>query len=480
LQLSVFETKPYESDLDLFWETSSCGLVEEINWAILKEQATEENPTTLYDIKSVNYNETEDCIDFREDLVEGSIIDTLKGVGGSGNYTYQKISITDDLGNNVNTVADVDATGKIVLMNRYVYISSSVANLSSQSFHLKVMVTDNNTNYSITKTILVKLKNQYPYSLSNTPAFDMGNIINLASNVSSQSNAWLRVLGYNGTSKNPRTEKIKNVISTDSSNLLRIYRFPAEIPAPAIPEYTLTPNNNVNFISTITLQSLPANEVKLLRIESTVTDGGGNIGYLKEPDYFCATSFVRVVNSLNDFRPYNLFTIEKPQLIRESDNYKPNVGDFYTDTTYTDSSNLTILTAGSQVADYGLGYGENTKAHYTNYCQSFRWYIKQDSLTLEEVFLNPSVPIGIDPGTVVGTLVTSVPLYGNTTSTRNTVVGSLTASAGNTLRDLSTPSNIFCWMGLSPGGPPFYSYKIIAEWNDTGMVKCHYVRRVSP
>ena len=469
MQLSVFETKPVRSELDIFWETSTCGLVEELNYAV-SQSYVGEGSIGITDIVCDTYNHNLDSNVFPEDCIEEDIIGRLSVVGGTGPFEFYKLDAFNDNNTTLNIV--VDLAGVVQTFTRFTYKSFSV-DQATQNFTLKVKVVDTATQEIFYKDLRFSVQNRTPYSIMQNPGYAVNFRVDLGLSVQNQtywSNTNARIIGKNGSSIN----SLYGLSAIEAQNTPVITRYPDTVSTPPQPEFVISSIINGSGIANggyLALDNIPSQDTELIRIETNVSDALGGINSLNANDLpFCATHFVRCMKS-GRYGHYNLLTIEKPILVREFDPWTPNIGDNGFDHIYGDNVNTTMIEAGSVVADYNLGFGSRTANMYSNHCMSFRWYRRQVFHSIDD-FADPSAPIGI-LGTPEGTLISSYPLKGNGSLNYNTTIGYLTPDTGNTLYNLGTYCHVLAHDGYSDSG---YRYKMITEWSATDMVKMHYVR----
>ena len=183
LHLSVFETKPIESLLDIFWETSTVGLVEELNENILNysDDGPGNNPNLPGELTIVNENN--DPIDyFYESWAAGTIICRLSAeANGYPITSYELLRVYNQLpGNN-----QIERTGAFVINNpgtsyatitlnpgsgdNNYYFENDLLVATSGNFpgHFKNVFTFvikvNTSAGSVERSFVMNLKNSYPY-----------------------------------------------------------------------------------------------------------------------------------------------------------------------------------------------------------------------------------------------------------------------------------------------------------------------------
>jgi len=161
--LTVFETKPIESKLDIFYETTTCGLLKDIN-----EQVSEVTnaPTNLH-FNSTN-NKTED---FEENNASSTII------GGSGNtldctktdgantVTYSLNSVSNGAGeSNLNSKFQVLSNGQVRTAGDFARRNS----VALDKYNLEIRFDESNAGVA-TDTVVIEVLNSDPTITAITP-----------------------------------------------------------------------------------------------------------------------------------------------------------------------------------------------------------------------------------------------------------------------------------------------------------------------
>jgi hypothetical protein len=181
VHLNVFETRPIESLLDIFWETSSIGLVEDLNFDINNFVVEEEDPNTPGQILPENILDNDDNIvdKFYESYVAGTIICTFNAEeNGSTIANYQLNRVYHNL---ISGTIDESPTDKFQLINvpgtpnkaqiKITYPSYHENNGATPStlgayynkFYFEIKVTTI-SGASALRTFVMYLKNSNPYT----------------------------------------------------------------------------------------------------------------------------------------------------------------------------------------------------------------------------------------------------------------------------------------------------------------------------
>ena len=87
--LAIYETKPVESELDIFWETSTSGLVSELNYLILNEDNT---IGTQLSGTNITFREGDD---FNVPISSTFFVENDQGISLQLQYTIEMISVVD-------------------------------------------------------------------------------------------------------------------------------------------------------------------------------------------------------------------------------------------------------------------------------------------------------------------------------------------------------------------------------------------------
>ena len=111
--LSVAETKPFESNLDIYYETSTTGLISELNEAV---RANQGSPVQDFDTFTYVHREWQDPSgtgnttgDNNSRYVTDEFLPTNQGVGDINNSALFSFSVQDGLGNNRTNDFSVEA-----------------------------------------------------------------------------------------------------------------------------------------------------------------------------------------------------------------------------------------------------------------------------------------------------------------------------------------------------------------------------------
>jgi hypothetical protein len=203
LHLGVFETKPIESLLDVFWETSTVGLVEELNESILlySDEGEEGNPNLPGELTIVDEND--EPIDyFYESWAEGKIICRVQALeNGYPITSYELLRVYNQLPGPTN---QIDRTGAFTIDNpgtgyatialqpgpgddNY-YFENALLNPVGGNFpgHFRNVFTFvikvNTDAGSVERSFIMNLKNSYPYMsyyISSNSTWPSGLFFNL-------------------------------------------------------------------------------------------------------------------------------------------------------------------------------------------------------------------------------------------------------------------------------------------------------------
>jgi len=146
--LTVYETKPAVSSLDIYWETSTSGLVEDINYLLADEQENGETPPSLFFFS--NLEESTTINSFPESTISNTFVNDLKIKYQLGNFTLTNIEI-DSIKNGSNTVITNPLTYFEIVLNSGNYrirltraYRYSGLNLPNQTFKFALKVTTQN------------------------------------------------------------------------------------------------------------------------------------------------------------------------------------------------------------------------------------------------------------------------------------------------------------------------------------------------
>jgi len=250
--LSVFETEPFESQLDIYYETSTGGLVKDLN-----EQMSEVTGTP----SNIQFTSTSSTTeDFPENSNSGTTIGQLTATAsGGGALTYQLLSAQTQGGTDVSAKFAVSSSGLVTTAGEFARQQS----YNEDQNKLNVRVAESGAN-SATAILTVWVLNSAP-TITST--------YNTSSNVPTVSiSAVSGVQVFNGTAENGAA-----LSSGDTTGLT----FSVNLPGTAYDNYfavasssagnwevTTTSNFNGSTFSSVTL---PANRT----ITVTVTDAEG-------------------------------------------------------------------------------------------------------------------------------------------------------------------------------------------------------------
>jgi hypothetical protein len=182
VHLSVFETKPVESLLDIFWETSTIGLVEELNENILNnsDEGPGGNPNLPGELTIVNEN-NEPIDYFYESWAAGKVICRVQALeNGDPITSYELLQVYNELSNGI-----IDRTGAFLINNpggsfatitlnpgsgdNNYYFENSNLSASNGNFpgafrnRFTFVIKVNTSTGSVERSFDMNLKNSYPY-----------------------------------------------------------------------------------------------------------------------------------------------------------------------------------------------------------------------------------------------------------------------------------------------------------------------------
>tara|TARA_Y100001937_G_scaffold128768_1_gene207775 strand:- start:8649 stop:11924 length:3276 start_codon:yes stop_codon:yes gene_type:complete len=209
-KLTVFETEPVESVLDIYFETSTSGRIDHLNSAIADTLAADPASITLTLSNSVVNS-------FAESVVSGTKVADIKCFNTSGTQisseSYSIISITD--GNSTNrpgafTVDNTQTPRELKTGENFEFTNSNTDN-----YIIKIEVTD-----SSGKTLEVDKS----FSVTNSnPTINVGSTVNIPQSTSSGTNI-RTITATNGSAKtSANTNNLTfSIISGNTSNLFTI------------------------------------------------------------------------------------------------------------------------------------------------------------------------------------------------------------------------------------------------------------------
>ena len=179
--LSVFETEPFESVLDIYYETTTGGLVKDLN-EIMK--AAGQGPANIgWDTDSDGLSEST-SINMNENTAINGTIGTLgasayndtdndgnPALGGS--LAWDEISLTDSLGNIVSEKVAVASNGTVTATQGFAF-----KNNSEDTYTLRVRAIHNSTSESVAN-VTINVVNSAPTisnfaSTAQVPSNDSG------------------------------------------------------------------------------------------------------------------------------------------------------------------------------------------------------------------------------------------------------------------------------------------------------------------
>lgn len=239
--LSIFETKPTTSRLDIFWESTTSGLLEDLNTAI------QQDTNGAFGIVNFNYDH-EESFGIGVDITGDFSFTDVQGAVITPNSTPVLTSVYDDLDpidnrNDEFTLVEVSPGIYKLQTNAYFYYGINAAQLESYTFTFTVETLDNNNNPVFsTPSITGSLTNNPPV-INNSNA----NVINVARG---QANI-LTIDAVNGS----------NVLGGNSTNDL---------------QFALTSNDlNIFYISGLQVLNSDNTAVGIYEFTLQATDAGG-------------------------------------------------------------------------------------------------------------------------------------------------------------------------------------------------------------
>lgn len=147
-KLAVFETKPVDSKLDIYWETSTVGLISELNEAIL------EGSGGASFIQGWNFNLAEDAAN-NSTVVSSFSFTDLSGapVFPTSTPLMEVRNLSNDLRTSKFIIEPASTPGSYrIKTNGYFYYGPNASQLESYRFYFTITAGSNNTVTNITKT----------------------------------------------------------------------------------------------------------------------------------------------------------------------------------------------------------------------------------------------------------------------------------------------------------------------------------------
>jgi hypothetical protein len=170
-RLSVYETQPEFSNIDIFWETSSAGLISDLNTAIAVTTTT---PTGLKSSTGVGVDV---IFDFNENDASGSYItDTIKAINGTPAFITSNISMA--LVNVYNSGHDISnqftlenqGLGGYRIKTTTEFVADANPNANSYAFNIEVSQTVSGNTYVYPFYLKAGISNTVPTITPVAPA----------------------------------------------------------------------------------------------------------------------------------------------------------------------------------------------------------------------------------------------------------------------------------------------------------------------
>ena len=289
--LSIFETKPLESKLDIYWETSSAGKISDLNANIIANDTT--TPYGFRDASGtlgITWNLPESAA-LNTDLTEATGIYATDYAGNSltgSNITMTLLSVTDALNNNVTGDFSLTAVGslgayKIRNLSYFYYASNSAA---KDFYTFTIRVKAPSATFSTDGTFVTKdlTLGAAPGAGFTSPLFGLSNVVptivplNLGPN-----SAWPGSSGCGNTLNVTGVSTAENLLvlsfdgrnGTNNSNTANLrtdltYTL-SGIDANALPYYDLVQTEGIAYLNINAGAESFGNQTALV----TATDGGG-------------------------------------------------------------------------------------------------------------------------------------------------------------------------------------------------------------
>jgi hypothetical protein len=184
-RLAVYETEPVFSNLDIYWETSSAGLISDLNTAIA---GTTSYPRSLQSSTGVAV----DVVwSFNENDASGSYItDTIKAVNGTPAFISSNISmaLTSVYRGESNIVdqftLENQGSGGYRIKTNTTFVAEAEPELNSYSFGIEVSQTDSGNTYVYPFNLTQNIGNTAPTVTPVAPAVCGGTLAATISGVS--------------------------------------------------------------------------------------------------------------------------------------------------------------------------------------------------------------------------------------------------------------------------------------------------------
>jgi hypothetical protein len=172
--LAVYETQPLESKLNIYWETSTNGLIEELNTAILAGDAS--TPVTLVGFSSspIDYLQNE-SMNIGADATGPIYADNANGnpVPILAAVLAGAFDMTSSPSNRVSEFSiDLNVAGGFFKIKTAAYFMCNKFNQTEGSFNFNVALTVPTDTYSLDGSTMIRWFTIGPYTLGNTsPTF---------------------------------------------------------------------------------------------------------------------------------------------------------------------------------------------------------------------------------------------------------------------------------------------------------------------
>ena len=165
INMSVFETKAVDSRLDIYWETSSVGLISELNYAIQNNSSS-----SVSHIRNFIFDLSEDAEpgaiassefyfeDVTNALVISPTVTLISAQTQNGIDVIDKFEITPVSGSNNRYVLRTRS-------GKYFYYGYNSQNLNNYIFNIRASVTESSGSFNVTGT----LTNKPPFFTSELP-----------------------------------------------------------------------------------------------------------------------------------------------------------------------------------------------------------------------------------------------------------------------------------------------------------------------
>ena len=201
-RLSVYETKPDFSNIDIFWETSTAGLISDLNTSIA---ATTTTPTAL---KSSTGVANDVVFDFNENDTSGTFItDIIKAINGASAFITSDISMA--LVNVYNGGRDItnqfslenQGNGGYKIKTTTEFVADAIPRFNNYIFNIEVSQKVSSNNFVYSFKLSTTIQNTVPTITPVAPATCGGT---LAATISSASDN--KIATFNGVNGSVSTK----------------------------------------------------------------------------------------------------------------------------------------------------------------------------------------------------------------------------------------------------------------------------------